>query len=260
MKLKSLITAVGLATASAYTSAATVTVEITNITHGSYFTPIAVVAHPENTSLFEIGEPASDAIAAVAEGGTLSGDANGDGDVDDDGEFIGVVEIGASISANAEVAQVLGSDGLPATPNFLSPGSSVTVSEFETDDANILLSAVAMILPSNDAFIGLNSWEIPSEAGTYTIYLDAYDAGSEANNELLAGMPSGALGVPGAPGAPGGQGGSGGTGVTNEESNTSVHIHRGIIGDTNSEGGASDFNSLVHRWLNPVAKVVITVQ
>lgn len=50
-----------------------------------------------------------------------------------------------------------------------------------------------------------------------------------------------------------------GTGVTSEESNTTVHIHRGNVGDTMVEGGASDLDSRIHRWLNPVAKVTITV-
>ena len=39
---------------------------------------------------------------------------------------------------------------------------------FETDD-HPFLSMAAMMLPTNDGFIGLDSWEIPSEAGTYTL-------------------------------------------------------------------------------------------
>ncbi len=38
-----------------------------------------------------------------------------------------------------------------------------------------------------------------------------------------------------------------------------VHIHRNALGDTDLEGGASDLDSTVHSWLNPVAKVVVTV-
>jgi hypothetical protein len=39
-----------------------------------------------------------------------------------------------------------------------------------------------------------------------------------------------------------------------------VHVHRGIVGDHNLEGGLSDLDSGIHRWLNPVAEVIIEVQ
>ena len=50
------------------------------------------------------------------------------------------------------------------------------------------------------------------------------------------------------------------TGVTSTESNQMVHIHRGNIGDTDATGGISDVDSRIHRWLNPVAKVTVTVK
>ena len=49
------------------------------------------------------------------------------------------------------------------------------------------------------------------------------------------------------------------TGVAGADSNTMVHVHRGILGDTDPTGGKSDLDSTIHRWQNPVAKVVITV-
>jgi hypothetical protein len=115
-----------------------------------------------------------------------------------------------------------------------------------------------MILPSNDGFIGLDNWAIPTEAGTYTVYLNAYDAGTEANDELRG---SGAPGMPGMPVPPPLDPllGSNGSGVTNESTNTNVHIHPGNIGDDSMTDGSSDVSNSVHRWLNPVAKVTITV-
>lgn len=53
--------------------------------------------------------------------------------------------------------------------------------------------------------------------------------------------------------------GTGGSGVAGADKNTTVHIHRGVIGDTNTGGGISDLNSSIHRWLNPVAEIVIEV-
>jgi len=54
--------------------------------------------------------------------------------------------------------------------------------------------------------------------------------------------------------------GTGGSGVTTTESNQTVHIHPGVLGDTNPTGGPSDLDSTVHRWHNPVLKVEVTVQ
>ncbi len=120
---------------------------------------------------------------------------------------------------------------------------------------NRFLSLTAMMLPTNDGFVGLDSLRIPRIPGTYRYYLYGYDAGTEANDELITG--GGAPGEPGIPSAPGADDGSGGTGVSDGDTNSTVHIHRGVIGDTNPGGGISDLDSTIHRWLNPVAEIII---
>ena len=120
----------------------------------------------------------------------------------------------------------------------------------DTMDANIYLSLTSMLLPTNDGFVGLDSWKIPTEAGTYTFTLNAYDAGTEANDEIVNG--GGAPGTPGIPAAPGGDAGTGAIGVTMTEDNSNIHIHRGSLGDDDLAGGKSDLDNRVHRWLNPV--------
>ncbi len=122
---------------------------------------------------------------------------------------------------------------------------------------NSYLSLVAMLLPTNDGFVGLDGWEIPSTAGTYTVMLNAYDAGTEANDEIING--GGAPGVPGIPAAPAGNGGMNATGVTSSESNMLIHIHRGNLGDDDLMAGISDLDNTVHRWLNPIAKLTVVV-
>jgi hypothetical protein len=141
---------------------------------------------------------------------------------------------------------------------LLIPGASTTAALDTMTSGNTHLSIVAMILPTNDAFMGLDAQQIPTTAGTYTYYLNAYDAGTEVNSEIIDtnGCTTGMAGIPG---APGGDAGTGGTGVATSESNTMVHVHRGILGDTNSNGGSSDLDSTIHRWQNPVAKVIVTV-
>ena len=115
-----------------------------------------------------------------------------------------------------------------------------------------------MLLPTNDAFAGLNAITIPVDPGTYVFDVPAYDAGTEANDEIVngGGMP-GAAGIPADPGA---LNGTGGTGVAGADANTNVHIHRNVLGDTDPNGGSSDLDSTVHRWLNPVVRVIVTVR
>ena len=46
-------------------------VSITNLTQGNYFTPRLVVAHTDAADLFEVGTPASTALAWLAEAGVI---------------------------------------------------------------------------------------------------------------------------------------------------------------------------------------------
>ena len=48
-------------------------VRVVNLTNGIWFTPFLVAAHPEGTSLFTTGQPASASLQAMAEGGDIAG-------------------------------------------------------------------------------------------------------------------------------------------------------------------------------------------
>jgi len=113
---------------------------------------------------------------------------------------------------------------------------------------NDYLTIVGMMLPTNDGFVAMNSMKIPTTAGTYTYMLNAYDAGTEANDELAANIPNPAGDITS----------SGATGIS-ASAELFVHIHRGNIGDSNTTGGLSDLDATKHRFLNPVASVTITV-
>ncbi|NMP16385.1 spondin domain-containing protein [Thalassotalea sp. Y01] len=227
-----LIAIATMSTLSMTAQAAEIEVTITNATQGIYYTPIIVAAHSGDAHVFETGTMASAELQAMAEGGDISGLSSV------------LANIGADVAEN------------PAA-GLLAPGMSA-MAMMSTSEGNDYLSLAAMILPSNDGFVGLDSWMIPSEPGTYTFTLNAYDAGTEANDEIVNG--GGAPGTPGIPAAPGGAAGTGGTGVTMSEENTYVHIHRGNMGDGDTEGGKSDLDYTVHRWLNPVAKVTVVVK
>ncbi len=219
--------------AGAVASAADFNVRIINLTNGIWYTPFLVAAHPVGTSLFTTGQPASASLQAMAEGGDISG------------LVMDLQALGATIAEN------------PAG-GLLPPAMSANVDLNTDGTSNVLLSVVAMLLPTNDAFAGLNSISIPTDPGTYMFDLPAYDAGTEANDELVTG--GGMPGVAGIPADPGGLTGTGGTGAAMADANTNVHIHRNTLGDTDAIAGVSDLDSRVHRWLNPVVRVIVTVQ
>ena len=208
-------------------------VTVKNLTNGIYFTPLLITAHNGHTHLFETGEPASDALQAMAEGGNIS--------------------ILSSILGGTDEDTIENPAG-----GLLGPGESISHVLLDTDRTrNQYLSLVAMLLPTNDGFVGLDALRVPFFPGTYKYTLVGYDAGTEINDERITG--GGGPGEAGIPGAPGEDGGANGTGMAALETNTTVHVHRGIIGDDDPSGGKSDLDKTIHRWLNPVAEVIIEV-
>jgi len=213
-------------------AARSLTLKVTNLTHALYFTPLLVTAHRHNLDLFEPGLAASPELQAMAEGGDISG-------------LQGLAEAAGATSVADPAAGLLG------------PGEHADIENLKVHN-HARLSLVGMLLPTNDGFVGLDSWPVPSAPGHYTLFLNGYDAGTEINDEIITG--GGAPGVAGIPADPGGNAGTGASGVATTEINQTVHIHRGVIGDRDLSGGDSDLDERVHRWLNPVAKVDIWVK
>jgi hypothetical protein len=112
--------------------AETFQIEITNLTHGNYFTPLLITAHPAGTHIFQAGAPASVSLQTMAEEG--------------------------EISLLVNDLQGLGADvvGNPAG-GLMAPGQTVTTTLETQSNSNTQLSVVAMILPTNDGFIGLDA-------------------------------------------------------------------------------------------------------
>ncbi len=202
-------------------------IRITNLTHGSWFTPLLVVAHSAKGDLFTAGRKASEPLEKVAEAGDVT-----------------------DLKA---LSESLGGKTAVANDTPLGPGRTAIV-KLDTGDQP-LLSIVGMILPTNDGLVGLDAFRLRSVGRREVLFLGSYDAGTEINDELL--VPGAGFNVPGIPGDPGGNSGSGGTGSTAIEPNTRIHTHPGIVGDTDPTGGPSDLDPAVHRWQDPVARVVI---
>ena len=220
------IAAIGLASNA---TAAEYEVTVLNLTSGLYFTPVLVTTHDPSLAIFEPGTAASSELQTLAEGGDVTPMAS-------------LLEgLGASVATGS---------------GLLAPHASVefTISGNPGD----VLSAAAMLLPTNDGFAGLNSVRLPAVAGeTVTFEANGYDAGTEGNDEVVG---TGEIGVPGFPAPPPVVASGTGTGASgfDLEPEGYVHIHRNVIGDLDPNGGISDINAAVHRWLNPVASVSIT--
>lgn len=152
-----------------------VVVTITNLTKGQIFSPAVVVSHRPGFRLFEPGQPASAALAALAEDGMtdLLTDL-----LDDAPEVISYGVAG---------------DGIM-------PGQSASV-EIDVPRSWSEISLAGMLVSSNDAFLALNGEPLPSylRSGkfTHTLYANAYDAGSEVNTESCDHIPGPPCGNPG---------------------------------------------------------------
>ena len=193
-------------------STGTYQVTITNLVPMQHFTPVLAATHNSSTTIFLPGTAASSELQALAETGN-------------------VAPLTALLNADTNVMDVQDSGGLHG------PGGTLQI--VVTGGSNFdRLSLVAMLIPTNDGFLGLNT-ELPGVGETKVVYAFAYDAGTEMNDELCASIPGPSYPECGGPGAGGAPGGGEGT----------VVIHSGIRGD-------GDFGRN-RDWKNPVARVVI---
>lgn len=186
------------------------TVTITNLTPGQTFTPQLLVTHPTSIALFEIGAPAIDELAILAEGGNT--------------EPLAMLAMGAGANA-------------VTIGGLLAPGASAS-GQIDAVAGDVL-SLAAMLIPTNDTFVALDSMPLPTE-GAVTYYLKAYDAGTEANDQKCRNIP-GPL--------------CGGEGVSapDEGDEGFVHVSNGFH---NLRGNA--LKPQDHDWRNPVARVTVT--
>jgi len=191
----------------AYAGDMNLEVTITNLTRGSNFTPVFVAAHKEQNKMFTLGDPASAAVADMAEGGATSG-----------------------------LPAALNTDDFTADDGLLGPGESVTLM-LSASKKNKFLSVASMLLPTNDAFFAVNGIKLPKKGRTEIVLSPAYDAGSEANDELCDNIPGPTCG---------------GTAFSDADDSDEgyVHIHAGIH-------GIGDLAASVYDWRNPVARIVI---
>ena len=187
-----------------------VTVENLTPAGSQPFSPVGTVVHDRRVDVWSVGSPASAAVAGIAEDASVP-------------LFAETYSKVAGVSS----ATVGGDAPIP-------PGASLT---FEVEGRRgDRLSLVSMLVNTNDAFTGVDSVRLGKRWQEFE--LGAYDAGTEANNELPGFIPGPA---------------GGNAGVRDPEGGV-IAPHDGILG---VDGG---IDADVYDWDDPVARITIERQ
>lgn len=171
------------------------------------FSPPVLTTHGRGLHLFRPGRFASDELSQIAEDAV-------------NGPML------MWLKDSRKTRDVIEGDGV------ILPGTEARY-EIRADAKMRRLSAVFMLVNTNDAFGGLDAIRLPW-SGETVHYVMAYDAGSELNTEAASDIPGPCCGSPGA-GTP---------------SHERITRHKGIR-------GVGDLEPDVYGWREPVAKVTI---
>lgn len=191
-------------------------VKITNLTPGQAFTPFLLATHSPDMALFTPGTMASSELQAIAEGGNIM-----------------------PLKMMLEGKMGMGVMGVTAGDMMTTPG--VTHEFMISGMYGYRLSLVAMLLPTNDGFVGANMM-LPMEGGMMG-YAYGYDAGTEMNDEMCSSIPN--------PGWNDMECDAHGPGEMIGMGEGAIVIHSGIHGH-------GDFMPAYRDWKNPVARITIT--
>jgi len=187
-------------------------IKVQNLTSAQPMSPVAVVLHNSSYSLFSVGSSASLALEKLAEDG-------------DNSSVIG--------NTNTSIEQTKSSDAL------LTPSS---VQDIEITSQSKYISLATMLVNTNDAFAGLNSYDISTIAVGENVEINviAYDAGTEKNSETAQTIP-----------------GIGGEGFNSlrDDTNSIVRAHSGVI--SVDDGLNTSGLTSIHKFDNPVVKLTI---
>ena len=189
-------------------------VRVTNLTNAQRFTPILAVTHTAAARVFRPGTAATAELRTLAEGG-------------DTGPLTALLT-----GLPAAVREVGSTSGL------LTRGASVSF-EISGGGAFNLLSLAAMLIPTNDAFVGVET-TLPDSGEMKVVYAYVYDAGTEQNDELCSSIPGPFFSECDGPG--GGAEAENGEGV--------VTVRSGIH-------GVGDLMPHLRDWRNPAARITI---
>lgn len=184
-------------------------ITITNVTPGQPLAPVMAATHRSGMSFFKVGHAPSNELAMLAEAG------NGN-------------PMAAKLRMTHGVA-----DAQVSTMGLTFPGKSTTLM-IKAKPGATKISLGAMLGATNDAFFAVTDVALPRGYQAATYMADAYDAGSETNDELSSTVA-----------------GLGGEGYSpNDAGEGFIHIHNGVH-------GIGNLNEAKFDWRNPVAEIVI---
>lgn len=189
-------------------------VVVTNMTNFQPLSPVAVILHQEG-NLWTLGESASVELETMAEGGDNSG-------------LLGLPVAMATASGAAPIG----------------PGGNETITVTIDDVTDAKLSVATMLVNTNDAFSGLNAWDLSQLAvgDSWTTTTRAYDSGTEANSEAAGTIPGPA---------------DGGTGFEAERDDVDfVGAHSGVV--SSDDGLTTSVLDSQHKFDNPVMRIRVT--
>lgn len=181
-------------------------VSVTNLTQAQILSPFLVSVHSQAFPIYTLGAKASPELAAIAQDADTSG-------------------LEALLNAQSSTRDLM------IAESGIMPGQTVSVT---LSGKNLrYLNLAAMLVTTNDAFIGLNSIRLHGRQMSF--FVAAYDAGAENNDESCAYIPGPPCGNPGK--------------ASSEPGEGFVYTHPGIqaIGDLDTS----------FDWNNPTALIQI---
>ncbi len=141
------------------TGGRTIMITVQNLVTGQPFSPSVFESHTADAApLFKLGDKASDALVAVAEGGN-----------------IGMYSVMAAMNKDSTIG-----DAELAIHTL--PGQTRTI-VVHVDEKHPLIDAVWMLGNTNDGFSGFAGFDAFHLTAPATLDVRGYDAGSEKNNE-----------------------------------------------------------------------------
>ena len=185
-------------------------VKVTNLTNFQPLSPVGIVLH-DDQSFFEVGETASLVLEKLAEGGDNSG----------------LLALGKT-SASTDAAVL--------------PGETAVLT-IRKKFRELKFSAFSMLVNTNDAFTGINAYELGNMKVGETVVFNtrAYDAGTENNTESAGTIPGPA---------------DGGEGFNPLRDDVDiVRMHAGVI--TKDDGLSSSVLTEQAKFDNPVMRVTL---
>ena len=187
-------------------------VTVTNLTNFQPLSPVAVVLH-NSGNLWTIGGVPSVELERMSEGGDNSG----------------------LLSLGMASASGMGAIG---------PGGNETISVTIQDVMDAKLTVATMLVNTNDAFGGLNAFDLSQlDVGdSWSANSGVYDSGTEVNSEAAGTMPGPA---------------DGGEGFNAMRNDTGfVSMHPGVV--SSDDGLSTSVLNVQHKFDNPAVRIKVT--